>query len=731
MADEPKCPTCHSLISLDPNKQTQGSVGVDAEGKPIPRWTDDPIKTPKGFSGADYKGQFRPRKIHIEELQADRQALEAELKIEPLTDFSLIDECGFHVRKTHLIELRESTEKILAADGSTLTDYFKLDADGNEIDPGPNDTVKTDWTDVQRGATYLDKNGAPKKEFELSSDETKPCPTFPDNTRIRAIHIEDLRHALVLGWREFWAASPTQNVKMPEKYTVITTRSDVYDYPGAVPNYPGISYGKSDRAEYSLLPSPSAPYEWSGTDSYDPRHHFSIKTTPTETGKFGFPSGLDIHTSDGGNKFIYQPDVSDNIDPAYGTESVDPETGEITFVLDRVWITQGYCRTHSLDYIREYYYSGGTYCPNDHYIKETYGGAPTSNVAFEIIGGADSLVSSAKPDAKTLKITVNADSSAYVSGPMNVWYPPQAWGYGKIYNLWQYGWGSSPISRGIYHPDMNWFEPLGIETKANRYLKINKDTCFKFFANVAYSGAGSKSNPNTGLSKSQWASVYMYEIRHFMASTTIEEWGSEPSYHIGIDEHGEEYAAVGYGYACCFLYGMVGGQQFILKIILDKVPDSYPSDAIAVGQGKYDGQSYTFAAPWGVHSGERGNIAIFLGEGNAGAGRYDFALNFEDIFYAWSQIYSSDFGYYSHKTKNDKGEIVEDPSGSYIDLMNGFFYASSYAGAGFKQGSITGHGYPGCGITVKGAEIHNTTGAVSLELSAIRVQNNLKRLQDT
>jgi hypothetical protein len=164
------------------------------EGKPIPRWTDDPLLTKNGLSGGSFVGGDRPRKIHIEELQIDRMALEAEFQIEPPTEFSALEEHGFHVRKTHITELRESTEKILDAVGSTLEDYFKLDSEGNEIEPGPNDTVKTDWTNVQRGLKYLDKNGTAKTEFMLSIDGLKPCPTFPENTRIRAIHIEDLRH---------------------------------------------------------------------------------------------------------------------------------------------------------------------------------------------------------------------------------------------------------------------------------------------------------------------------------------------------------------------------------------------------------------------------------------------------------------------------------------------------------------------------------------------------------
>ena len=218
MADTPKCPTCHSSISTDPKKQAQGSTGVDMDGKPLPRWTDDPILTSQGFSGKDYIGQFRPRKVHIKELQDDRKQIELDLEIEP-TNFSDLEEHGFHFRKTHLIELRESTEKILDSVGDTLENYFKLDSYGKEIAPGPNDAVKKDWTDVSRGLEYLDKTATEKKEFLLPSGTLMLSPTLPVGTHIRAIHIEDLRHPLYAGIPvimiayvrpdPFYAGSPT------------------------------------------------------------------------------------------------------------------------------------------------------------------------------------------------------------------------------------------------------------------------------------------------------------------------------------------------------------------------------------------------------------------------------------------------------------------------------------------------------------------------------------------
>ena len=734
MADEPlKCPTCHSQISMDakgptgPTARDQGSLGTDSDGNPVPRWTDDPLLTPNGFSGKDYIGEERPNRIHIEELQLDREQLETDLSISPPTDFSVLSDHGFHVRKTHLMELRESTEKILEAIGSTLADYFGLDSAGNPVTPGPGDAAKTDWTDVSRGLPYLDKDAIEKKEFDVSSGTKKPCPTFPPETRIRAIHIEDLRHAILIGWREFWAASPVQSIAMPDLFSASVVQTDTYDDPGVVTNYPGISYGDSEKSEFYITPNPRRIHTESFDDSYDPRHHTEVIESATEAGQFGFPTGLDIHTSDGGNKYIYQRDVSDDIEPAYGTKIVNPDTGDITYILDRVWIVEGYCRTHALDYIRKYLYSGGTYCPYEHYVEETYGGIPKSLVTFEIKETADSLVTAAKATAKTLKISAHADSNVYVSGPVYSWVPPQAWGFGTVGHMWYYGYGFEPISRGIYQPDGTTIVPLGIGTKANFDAKINKDTCFKFFTKVTYDGSSPKSNPSTLMNRDQWATQYMYEMRNYMSGGSTAN--REPNFYAASDIP-SGYVPVGFGDASCVLMGLVGWQQFSIKLIFDKPPTNYPADATVVGQGKYDGQSYTFAAPWGVHSGEPGCIVIFLGDGNVETGKYDFAINFEDVFYAWSQIYSSDFAYASHKKKDDEGNIVEDPTGDYVWLMRHEFFLGACAKAGFTPGKIVGAGYPACGITVTDALVANTAGGVSLEVSAIRIQNNLKTLSE-
>ena len=735
MSEPKKCPTCHSAISLDsstptgPHAREQGSLGTDSNGNPVPRWSDDPLYSKNGFSGEDYQGENRVRKIHIEELQLDRMGLEVELGIDPATEFSFLEDHGFHVRKTHLIELRESTEKILNAIGSSLTDYFSLDSDGNPVTPSPNDTVKTDWTDVQRGLPYLDKDAKEQKDFILPNGEIRLAPTFPVNTHIRVIHIEDLRHLISLGWREFWSVSPIQKITMPKDYSATIVTTEIHDNPGTISNYPGVVYGQSESDEFFITPNPMRIKTTDWPNYFDPLYHKKTIEDATDTGKFGFPTGLDIHTNDGGNKFIYQKDTSDDIEPAYGTKYVDPDTGEIKYILDRVWVVESYCRSNTYDYTRKYYYAGGEYCPYNHLVTELYGGKPTSDVQLEILDSADALVLSTNPKAKTLKISINADSSSYISGPVVSAIPTNAYGRGKVDQLWEYGVGSSPISRGIIDPVTDITTPLGIGSKAKFSVNFGYNTCFKFFASVDYGESGSKSNPSTITHKDAWATQYMYAMRDYMTGGTTEEAGVEPNISSPGENSGD-IVPVSYGYASLYLVGLVGWQSFLIRVIFDKPPANYPSDATAIGHGKYDGQTYTFAAPWGAHTAQPALIAIFLGEGNVKKGVYDYALCLEDIFYAWSQIYSTDFYYASHKKKNDAGQIVEDPSGSFIWLMNGSFFFSNYARSGFTAGNIKGLGYPGCGIIITDATVQNTKISSSLQVSALRIQNNLKTLQE-
>jgi hypothetical protein len=232
-----KCPTCHSEIaddSLANSKQGSAKAAdttvtiTDPDGNTvdactsasgaIPQWTDDPIRTHRGFNGADYKGNFRTRAIQLQELQWARIAEEQEAGFDDnfKTKFSSLKLHKNRIKECHLVELRQSTEKLLENAGSTLKDYFLYDKDGNEATPNPKDLTpngipKEEWSDVKRGAAYLTNEGKRETKFFIMPGQEKDSPSLPDYTHIRAIHIEDLRHPVPAGWKEFWSVTELKN----------------------------------------------------------------------------------------------------------------------------------------------------------------------------------------------------------------------------------------------------------------------------------------------------------------------------------------------------------------------------------------------------------------------------------------------------------------------------------------------------------------------------------------
>jgi len=141
-----KCPLCFSEIGT---------------------WTDDPILTPDGVAGINYKGFTYMKLIHITELQNERiqQEIDAGIPEGERTVFSpVVINKDFY--RHHIEELRESTEKILNKTGQTKDEYFNYDEDGEEHNIGNH---QTDWIDV-----------------DLTGIKW-----------IKARHIEDLRHYLL------------------------------------------------------------------------------------------------------------------------------------------------------------------------------------------------------------------------------------------------------------------------------------------------------------------------------------------------------------------------------------------------------------------------------------------------------------------------------------------------------------------------------------------------------
>lgn len=208
MAEEyNKCPKCYNYIdefNIDKTKihRVRGELGLDENGDPLPFWSDDPVFTPLGLSGDDYKGITIPKPIHITELQDYYKGLEETILDEENRTVFLEIEAKNLIRHFNIEQLRISIENLLNKQGLTLEDYFKYDRQGNEVE-----TTQTDWTDVNR----IDKTDLPIEgeegylDYGYIASDTVPLLTKPIN--IRAIHIEELRIGIKYIWKETWEVS--------------------------------------------------------------------------------------------------------------------------------------------------------------------------------------------------------------------------------------------------------------------------------------------------------------------------------------------------------------------------------------------------------------------------------------------------------------------------------------------------------------------------------------------
>jgi hypothetical protein len=163
-------------------------------GRYLETWTNDPILTPNGLGGEDYKGITVPNYIHIKELQDYYHQKEIDIGISILTEFSPINETGFFQNiKQYILELRSSIEKIISSIGITKFQYFNYDEDN--IWMGTN---KNDWSD-------------------LNLEE--------DKFQVKGIHIEDLRRAL----GELFPPFIEDWIKMKD-YPISVFNEDIHNY---------------------------------------------------------------------------------------------------------------------------------------------------------------------------------------------------------------------------------------------------------------------------------------------------------------------------------------------------------------------------------------------------------------------------------------------------------------------------------------------------------------------
>ena len=192
MSEEKKCPICHHII-IDPDRGNQGSHGVDENQNPKPFWTDDSLLTPKGLSATEWDEELVAKNwvgidnikvIHIIELQDYYKELEEQsLVLEDRTNWEQIEnESLFKVKRIHIEQLRASVEKLLISSGKTLEDYFNYNYLGEAI-------------------TF------PYMRYGILVTERQINWTNPDLTKItkiKAIHIEELRIGLQIMWIETW-----------------------------------------------------------------------------------------------------------------------------------------------------------------------------------------------------------------------------------------------------------------------------------------------------------------------------------------------------------------------------------------------------------------------------------------------------------------------------------------------------------------------------------------------
>lgn len=140
-------------------------------------WSDDPTLVQGSKVMSQYRGYMQIKANHIKELQDNRNALQNVLLLQAnRVTFTPIDVTNFWRNlETYIYELRLCTERILTEVGVTKEEYFNYAEDGTDMRPGNH---QMDWLEI------------PYPEYALRQYQSK------------ALHIEDLRHPITIGWRE-------------------------------------------------------------------------------------------------------------------------------------------------------------------------------------------------------------------------------------------------------------------------------------------------------------------------------------------------------------------------------------------------------------------------------------------------------------------------------------------------------------------------------------------------
>jgi len=170
-----KCPYCYRVLGTwfqDPILLPDGSPNS---------WSDDEtLVAEPDITKRLYKGVYCIKEHDIQSIQDNLKDLESQYFTESeKTEFTSLNANGtFQITGKHIKEMRDSVEKLLIKNGKTKIEYFNSDESNTHITTPEGD--KPDWTDVITEDTDL------------------------GNFQVRAIHIEDLRRALLLLWQETW-----------------------------------------------------------------------------------------------------------------------------------------------------------------------------------------------------------------------------------------------------------------------------------------------------------------------------------------------------------------------------------------------------------------------------------------------------------------------------------------------------------------------------------------------
>jgi len=161
----------------------------------------------------------------------------------------------------------------------------------------------------------------------------------------------------------------------------------------------------------------------------------------------------------------------------------------------------------------------------------------------------------------------------------------------------------------------------------------------------------------------------------------------------------------------------------IFKVIFSDPPPG-GTDFTTEKSGAFNGQTFKFVTP---PSNNNGKLAtVYLGEKD----KYDEAINLDDLLFAWRSVPSSGFSYTSNKKLDDDNNIIQNPGGTQASLLMCRFYLGAKVVPEVTEGTVEGSGTPDCTIEVTSGSVQNFTADAFMDITALRIQGNDKKLED-